>query len=563
MSNKTLRFAGVLLAAAMLMTLVIGVGAQDGGKVLHTGIGMVGGDLNTIDPALSEVSGENTLIRTMFLGVTTLDETTGDTLPGMASDWTVSEDGTVYTFNLVPDVPWVHYNAESGAVEQVTDESGNVRYVTAADFVYAWQRTLDPATASVYAFLPAEYVVGGQAFNSGEGSFEDVGVRAVDTYTLEITAPEAIGFNINIYGLWMVNAQPQWAIEEGGDLWTEPEYINTYGAFTLKEWAHDESITVIKNPFWPGTEGSPQAQLDEVVFHFLDPQAAFAEYLAGTLDAANPPLEELERVKTDPVLSAEYSVSPNTCTYYLGINQDKAPLGDSVHLRRALSLAVDRQSIVDNVTKGGQQPARWFSRPGLTAAPTMETNPDAGIGYDPEAAQAELALALEELGVASAADIPAITFAYNDSSGHAAIAQAIQQMWTDTLGVTVQLSALDPTTYFAFVSEDAPQIYRSGWCADYLDADNFARGVFRSDSEQNDPNFVNEEFDRLVDEARVLTDVDARRELYAQAETILNYDQVGIIPIYWYTSNQLTKPYVERTYSVINREHYEKWDLNR
>ena len=167
-----------------------------------------------------------------------------------------------------------------------------------------------------------------------------------------------------------------------------------------------------------------------------------------------------------------------------------------------------------------------------------------------------------DLGVASAADIPTITLAYNDSSGHAAIMQAIQQMWTETLGITVELSAREPSTYFSSLSEGAPQLYRSGWCQDYPDADNFDRAVFRSDSQQNDANFNSPEFDALVDQARVETDTEVRRDLYAQAEDILVRDQVGIIPVYWYTSIQLTKPNVERTYSVVNREVYETWDIS-
>jgi oligopeptide transport system substrate-binding protein len=536
------------------------VTAQDM-KVLNTAIGMVGGDLNTIDPGLSEVSGENQLIVMMFIGLTSLEETTNNTVPGMASNWDVSDDGLTYTFHLIPDVPWVHYNTDSGAVEQVMDMDGNPRYVTAADFEYGIKRMLDPATASVYSYVPKEYIVGASAFNNGEGSADDVGVHAIDDYTLEIDAVENLGFNPTIYGLWMMSAIPQWSVDECGDSWTEADCINTYGPFALKDWQHDVSITIDKNPFWPGSEGRGVAKLDEVVFHFLDPQAAFAEYEAGTLDAASPPLEEMDRVKADPQLSSELWIAPSFCTYYLGINQDKAPLGDSVHLRRALSYAVDRQSIVDNVTKANQEPARWFARPGLGAAPTMETNPDVGIGYDPDMAQAELALALDELGVSSVDEIAPITFAYNDSSGHAAIAQAIQQMWIDQLGIEVQLNAMDPTTYFSTVSEDAPQIYRSGWCQDYPDANNFDRDVFRSDSSQNDPNFNSPEFDSLVDQARLMTDNDARRELYAQAEDILSRDVVGVINIYWYTAVQMAKPYVERTYSITGRQYYENWDL--
>ena len=136
-------------------------------------------------------------------------------------------------------------------------------------------------------------------------------------------------------------------------------------------------------------------------------------------------------------------------------------------------------------------------------------------------------------------------------------------MWKDTLGIEVQLSGLDPTTYFDITKTGTLQIFRSGWCQDYPDANNFDRDVFRSDSSQNDPHFVNADFDKLVDEARLMTDNDARRELYAQAEDILVKDQVGIIPIYWYTFVQLSKPYVERTYGVTGREYYENWDIKK
>jgi oligopeptide transport system substrate-binding protein len=555
-----IRLMGLLLASALLLTLVLGVSAQDM-KVLHTGISMVGGDPESIDPNLNEASQGNTIIRTMYIGLTTQDEETGDVIPGIATDWTLSDDGLTWTFNMIQEIPWVKYNADRGAVEQVMDDSGNPRYVTAHDVVYSWKRVLDPATASTYAYVPMEFVVNGAEFNAGEATADDLELMAVDDYTFQITSPVAAGFSPNIYGLWMVNPVPEWAIEECGDSWTEDDCMQSYGPFALKEWAHDESITVVKNPFWPGTEFVPQAKLDEVVFHFLDPQTQFAEFQAGTLDAINPPIEELDRIKADAMMSEELSIGTSPCTYYIGINAEEAVVGESVHLRRALSMAVDRQSIVDNVTKGGQTPARWFSRPGLNAAPTLETNPDAGIGYDTAMAQEELALALDELGVASAADIPTITLAYNDSSGHAAIMQAIQQMWSDTLGITVELSAREPSTYFSSLSEGAPQLYRSGWCQDYPDADNFVRGVFRSDSGQNDANFVNADFDRLVDEARAETDTETRRELYAAAEDILNRDQVGIIPIYWYTAVQLTAPDVVRTYSVVNRETYEDWDI--
>ena len=561
--NKSRFIRGLALfgALAMLLTLIVSVGAQDM-KVLHSGIAMVGADPETIDPNINQDSQGNTLIRMMYIGLTTQDAETGNVVPGIATDWSVSDDGLTWTFNMIHDIPWVKYNPDTDAVEQVMDDAGNPRYVTASDVVNSWKRVLDPATASPYAYVPAEYVVGGTAASDGSGSVDDLAVKAVDDYTFQITAPEAVGFAANIYGLWMVNPVPQWAIDECGDCWTEADCMESYGPFALKDWSHDESLTFVKNPFWPGTEYVPQAKLDEVVFQLLDPQTQFAEYQAGTLDAISPPIEELDRIKSDATLSQELSIGTSPCTYYVGINVDKPVVGDSVHLRRALSYAVDRQSIVDNVTKGGQTPARWFARPGLNAAPTLETNPDLGIGYDPDMAKQELALALQDLGVASAADIPTITLAVNDSAGHTAIMAAIQQMWTDTLGITVEISARDSSTYFSSLGEDAPQLFRAGWCQDYPDADNFDRVVYRSDSPQNYSNFNSPEFDQLVDQAHVETDTEARRALYAQAEDILNVQVAAEIPIYWYTTVQMTKPNVERTFSVTGRESYETWDVS-
>jgi oligopeptide transport system substrate-binding protein len=560
MRSKFVRlFVGVVLLLSLGVSSLSLVGAQDM-KVLRFGRS-VGGDMNTIDPSLSEVADEIQVIEQLFVGLTAQDEATGNPIPSIAT-WELSEDGLTYTFTLRQDVTWVHYNADSGEVEQVLDESGNPRPVTANDVLYAWQRTLNPDTASVYAFLPAGYVVGGDAYLSGEGSFEDVGVKVLDDYTIEITQSEPVGFAPFVYGLWMVRALPQWTIEENGDEWTEPEYINTYGPFVLKEWEHDVSLTLVKNPFWPGTEDAPQPKLDEIVYVFLDPPATLAEYEAGNIDfIAAVPVEEMDRIKADPTLSAELNIAARDCTYYLGIDNTEAPLSESAHLRLALSYAIDRQSIIDNITKGDQVPARWFARPGLIAAPTLDTHPDLGITYDPDKAKEELALALEELGLASVDELAPITAAYNDAANHGQIMQAIQQMWADTLGIEVQLTGLDSTTYFTTVSEDAPQIYRSGWCSDYPDADNFLRGVFRSDSGQNDSGYANEAFDALVDQARLETDPEARRELYAQAENIFIVEDAGVIPIYWYTFVQMAKPYVEYSTPALGYQRWAKWNL--
>src|SRR5690606_28803029 len=338
------------------------------------------------------------------------------------------------------NVPWVRYNAESGAVEELTDDAGNVRYVNAHDFVYGWLRTLDPATAGDYAYLLAPQVLGGVEFNNGEGSAEDVGIAAIDDYTLEVIAPQNVVYTPSIFGLWMARPQPQWIIEEFGEFWIEPANFASYGPYAIKEWPRGESITLIKNPFWPGTESIPQAKIDEIIFYMIDETTALARYEAGELDRTDTvSVADIPRIKADPVLSQEYSSSPQSCTYYYGFSVGVAPM-DNVHLRRALSYAVDRQDIIDNITQGGQTPAPFLSNPTGAAAPLVEDFPDLGIGYDPDMAREELDLALADMGLSDPSELPPITLLFNTSSAHQAIAEAIQAMWADELGVQVELT---------------------------------------------------------------------------------------------------------------------------
>jgi len=560
--TKAARFVLLALLIAAAFAVVGGVAAQSSSpKVLTTGLNQVGADPETLDPNLAQDSESLSIIQEMFVGLAIQDPTTANLVPGIASSWDVSADGKTFTFHLMQNIPWVHYNADSGQVEEVKDDSGNVRYVTAQDIVYSWQRVLAPATAAPYAYVPAEFVVGGADVNAGKADASTLAIKAVDQWTFQVTAPDAVSFAPNIFGMWPTDPVPQWAIEQCGDQWTEPNCMESYGPFVLKDWTHDSSVTLVKNPFWPGLQSIPQPKLDEIDFELLDPDTQFANFVAGTLNASSVPTDQIDHIKSDATLSSEYSTGTDPCTYYLGFNT-KSPVVSDVHLRRALSYAVDRQSIVDNVTKGGQIPAQWFARPGLTAAPTLESNPTLGISYDPNMAKSELALALQDLGVSSVDQLPPITLAYNDSAGHAAIMAAIQQMWTQTLGITVQLSARESTTYFSsLLNGGAPQIFRSGWCQDYPDADDFDRVVFRSDSTENDPQFNSPQFDQLVDQARTETDTSKRQALYAQAEEILVHDQAAIIPIYWYVETQLTGKNVDRTHSVTGQEEYAQWDL--
>jgi len=554
---RKIRLLGLAAALVVLMLATGMVSAQDK-KVLVTGIGMVGGDIPTLDPQLAETVSSIEVINQIFLGLTNQDYTGAAEL-GLAESYDTSEDGKTFTFHLMPDVSWVHYNADTDAVEQVIDDSGNPRYVTADDVVYGMMRALNPETADPYSYVLVPYIVGAAEYNSGEGAMEDVQVKAVDATTLEVVSPDSTPFANQIYGLWMARPVPSWLIDEFGDTWTEAENIATNGPFALKEWAHEESITIVKNPFWKGTADVPAANLDEVTFRFLDPAQAFAEYVAGNMDAITVPLEEIDRVRSDATLSAEYQTGGNPCTYYIGFDNTEAPT-DNVHLRRALSMAIDRQSIVDNIRKADLGPAGFFTYPGLNAAPHQEDFPDAAATFDVDGAKAELETALSELGMTADELSTNLVLAVNDSAGHVAVVTAVQQMWADNLGLNVTIEPRESSTYFASLSDDAPATYRAGWCQDYGDANNFLYDVFFSGSSQNDTGFNSADYDALVTAARIESDTAKRIDLYAQAEQILVKDVAAIAPISFYGLSILVKPGIERAPSVTGNETYFDWD---
>jgi len=585
---------GLILAACTtpepaVVTVIVGgevqvvtvtPGAEPAGpKVVRIGIG-IPGDIKTLDPNLAEDTYATTFVNATSIGLTYMNEADASLHPGMAESWDISEDGKTYTFHLREGIPWVRWNGEQVVEVMDCQDTPAPRTVTAHDFEYSFKRALNPETASPYAYVLAFAIEGASAYNSGEGTADDVAVHAVDDATLEITFLNDAAYNANIAGLWTGHAVPQWVIEgdtciaePAGDRWSEPGFHQSYGPFALKEWIHDSEITIVRNPFWPGTEDIPVPKLDEVVHMLaLDEGAALAEYEAGNLDMIDSfPAPDQDRILADPVLSQEYRAGPILCTYYYGFNT-KAPIVDDVRVRRALSMAVDRQSLIDNVLKGGQEPAQWFARPGLAAAPTMADHPDLGIKFDPEAAKAELQSYLDEKGLT--ADQLDLTLMFNTSAGHQRIAEAIQQMWKDTLGVTVQLTNQEFAVYLDTTKDPVatPQIWRLGWCQDYPDANNFTREVWIYGGANNieggggiswgpgDGNY--DQFEEIVLAAAAERDPAARVELYAQAEEILVNTDAVIAPLYWYTDLTLTKPYVTRTYPVTGHNDFTAWDTS-
>jgi oligopeptide transport system substrate-binding protein len=531
----------------------------------------------SLDPSLATDTTSIAVISNLFVGLTKFDPVSGEVIPSLATDWEATEnaDGEeVWTFHLRDDIAWVQYNPVTGETIQVTDDDGNPRFVNAHDVVYGTLRTIDPNTASDYAYVL--YIVkNATEVNTGEEGFtlEDVGVAALDDWTVEFTLRNPAGYFPAIAGMWVAMPMPSWVIEgELGDRWTEAGVINTNGPYVLESWIHGAELNLFKNPLWIN---AADVQIERVEgLMIVEASTAFALYENHDLDTTAVPLPEMDRVKSDPVLSQEYYQGPYPCTYYFGYTNNKPPF-DDVRVRTAFTQAIDRQSLIDNVLKGGQLPATTFAPPGMFGAPEPGT---VGLPSDAEAAKAALQAYLDEKGMTidqfNAMDV---VLMHNTSEGHARIAAAIQQMWKDTLGVNVRVENQEWGVYLNTINKatplsDHPHIWRLGWCADYPDENNWVHEVFNAVEGANDlrRNCADEtcteitpsRFDELTIQASRESDPDLRSELYLEAERILAAEEVAYAPIYHYTTVAVTKPWLQRNYPALGGQDFYNWKLD-
>jgi oligopeptide transport system substrate-binding protein len=306
----------------------------------------------------------------------------------------------------------------------------------------------------------------------------------------------------------------------------------------------------------------------------VEASTAFAMYENNELDTTGVPLPEIDRVKADPVLSVEYFQAPTACTYYYGFTNNKPPF-DDVRVRTAFVQAIDRQSLIDNVTKGGQIPATSFAPPGIFGAPEPGT---VGLPSDAEAAAASLQAYLDMGMTIEDFNAMGVTLMHNTSEGHARIAAAIQQMWQDALGVEVKVENQEWAVYLDTIRNstalaDMPHVWRLGWCADYADENNWVHEVFNADAGANRlrrgcqddtcNDVVTSEFDDLTLQAQQSQDPAERAALYEQAEHILAVDEAAYAPIYHYTTVAVTKPWLDRNYPSVGPNDFFNWIIDQ
>ena len=492
-------------------------------------------DPPTLDPHKTSDTTSAFIIGEVYSGLVTLN-TDLQIVPDIAERWEISEDGTVYTFHLLPDAKFA-----------------DGKPVTAQDFVYSLNRAANPELASPVARTYLSDIVGVTEVLDGEAT-EISGVRAIDERTIEfkIDAPKAYFLAKLTYPTAFVVDKAN--VEAGGDRWTDSP--NSTGPFTLKEYKIGEHLILERNDnFYRET-----AYIDRVVFNLAGGQA-MALYENDEIDITGVSIFDLERLK-DPnePLSKELKVAPpGFSVSYIGFNVEKEPF-DDVHFRRALNFAIDKDLIANEVLAGLRVPAYGILPPGFPGY----TEGIEGLKFDAALAIDEMCASayadqaacdmvrsegLEQLpeGVSLYRDgAPRIILSVTGTGGDIGIdMQVILEMWKNTLGVEVEIQQVEWATYLQDLNRRNFQVYALGWQADYPDPQDFLDILFHTESETNHGAYSNPEVDALLEEARVERDGNKRVELYNQAEQMI-LDDAAWVPL-WYDSerNLLLKPHIK------------------
>jgi len=482
-------------------------------------------NFKTIDPQLTEETVGNHVVRQLFEGLTRQDAD-GNVIPAVATDWT-TEDNQTWTFNLRDDAKW-----------------SNGDPVTAQDFVYAWQRAADPATASPYSwYVELTSIQNAAEIVAGDAEPSTLGVEAVDDHTLKVSLTQPLPFFAAMTTYSTLFPAHRATIEEHGTDWTSPENMVSNGAYKLDEVAINEFFRLSKSDTYHSAEDTVIEEITGYVIN--DRNQSLTRYQAGEFDMMDdlpagtyPALEEASPDETHS--------TPRLCSYYYATNftdSGHEALQD-VNVRKALSYAINRDVIVDQVLKGGQSPAYNFTHRATAGFEMPE------IDYASWTQQERMDKATELMGEAGyGPDNPIeLDLIYNTSDNHKAIATVISQMWKP-LGVNVTLSNYEWQSYIDIRGEQNFDVARSAWCGDYNEASTFLDLVTTTHG-SNDGKYSNEEVDRLMTESRSMEDPN---EAYTQVEQILA-DEMGIIPIYHYTQVFVLDPAI-RNWPMNNVEN--------
>lgn len=576
MTRPFRRFLFIFFLLLIGLTVIVfshGAGEPDARIVFRTSFS--GGDIPGVDPALTENPYSIQLVESMTVGLLRMNEETLALEAGMAERYEFNESRDEITFHLRSDVRWVRYDPESETVEIVRDCAGTDRFITAEDFRYGVERVLNPGTGSAYAFLLNKIISGATAYNDGSArDFSSVGVEAPDSRTLVVRLREPSPYALNILSLWVVRAMPKWLIEgdacgEGyGDRWTEAGIFQGYGPFTLKSWTHDAELTLIRNPFWPGSEAVPAAAIDEIETRMMSETSALAEYEAGRLDSAIVPFSDFDRIADDPSYADQIIEKPLNIGTEGMIFNHLLPPTDDPRVRRALALAVDRPAIVHALKSG--TPARFWIHPGVSGAPGTEMIGEYGARANLDEARALIADYCAEKGLTP--NQVKLSYYYSAGDLHQIRAEVVTEYWRKELGINVVLENSDWGVFKDVRKEGLHNVYRTAWIQDYFDANNFTADVFLCPggyyqastdwptldcADSDDADALYSEYAALVSEAALESDPIRRAELYARSESIITNEAAILVPISYNDATYLINP---RFTVRVSRSGYDRWE---
>ncbi|GAB5560449.1 MAG: peptide ABC transporter substrate-binding protein [Synoicihabitans sp.] len=495
-------------------------------QILHRGQGPALADL---DPHLATGTTDYNVLSALFEGLVGQHPEDLSPVPGVAENWDISADGLVYTFHLRPTAQW-----------------SNGDPLTAHDFVASWKRVLTPELGADYAGLL--YILeGAESYHRGDtADFSTVGVQALNNSTLEVTLEFPAPYFLSLLQHWMWYPVHLKSIEAVGSAtnrttgWARPETMVSNGPFTLADWPNRERIIVRKNPrYWD----ADTVRLTEIHFHPFEgvdtEERAFRSGQIHLTDALPISKVDAYREKSPDLLR----IDPYLGTYFFRLNTSLPQFSDR-RFRAALSHAIDRQTLIREVLRDSQ-----ILTTSLTPAGTAGYMPPAGLGYDPNRAKALMA----EAGFPDGVGAPEIELLFNTSENHRLVAEALQAMWRQELGIEVTLHNMENKTVLESRRAGAYQMLRSVWIADYIDPTSFL-DVFRSTSGNNYTGWANETYDNLLETASHTTDQIERFALLREAESLL-LNEAPIIPLYSFTHVFAISPSVRGWHPTLLDHH--------
>ena len=482
----------------------------------------VGPDPETIDPALNSASDGGCMILHAFEGLLTYSQDE-QLQPGCADLPEISEDGLTWTFKLYEGLKW----------SDGTD-------LTAHDFVYSWKRVCDPNTAAPYAETVLGMVKGyDEAIN---GNVDALAVTATDDHTLVVELANPCSYFGDLAAFATLSPVQQATIEANGDAWaTAPETYVSNGAFHVTEWVPGSHITMSKNEYYKNADA---IKLDSIKFVLMeDSNAAFTAYQSGeVMMIKDVPTEEIPSLEGQ----ADFHVEPIIGTYYVSVNTAIEPFTDA-NVRKALSLAIDREYVANTIMQGTYSPAYNFMGPGWMDADGSEfisnsNNGEPYISADFEANLEEAKKLLAEAGYPEGEGFPAFTYSTNESGYHKPVAEYLQQAWAE-LGLSCSVEIVEWSSFTPMRRAGDYDIARNGWVGDYPDASNQLELLYSTNG-NNDGKFNNAEFDAAMDLSRQTADPAERSAALHKAEDIL-FAEAGCIPLAYYNDFWLQSEDIE------------------